>query len=222
MSGEALRPELVREARIVEMQEFAKHRVYVKVPVQECWDLTGKPPIGTRWVDINRGDEVRPEYRSRLVAQEVKKDKREDLFAATPPLEAKKILLSVFSSSETDPLGNPLALDFIDVSKAYYHAEAIRNLFVKLPPGDEEPGMCGRLRKAMPGTRDAAQCWERTYTQKLQQWGFEQGKSNPCVFFHPLNHSGIGFRGDDFTALASEKGTRLASWKQGPSSHSEV
>ena len=38
---------------------------------------------------------MHPEYRSRLVAQEIKVDKREDVFAATPPLQAKNMLLSL-------------------------------------------------------------------------------------------------------------------------------
>ena len=73
------------------MKEFNKHGVYVKVPIEECWANTGKYPIHTRWVDVNKGDEVKPEYRSRLVAEEIKRDNPEDLFAATPPLEAKKM-----------------------------------------------------------------------------------------------------------------------------------
>ena len=60
-----------------------------KVNVAECYDRTGKPPIGTKWVDVNKGDAIHPEYRSRLVAQEINTNMREDLFAATPPLEAK-------------------------------------------------------------------------------------------------------------------------------------
>ena len=52
-------------------------------------------PITVRWLDINKGDEENKEYRSRLVAQEIKRDKRDDLFAATPPLEAKKMLFSL-------------------------------------------------------------------------------------------------------------------------------
>ena len=49
----------------------------------------------TRWVDVNKGDEEKAEVRSRSVAKEIKMDKREDLFAATPPLEAKKMLFSL-------------------------------------------------------------------------------------------------------------------------------
>ena len=66
----------MREARKEEMQN-----VYTKVPVQECYEATGKGPIGTKWVDINKGDTIHPEYRSRLVAKEIKTDKRLDLFA---------------------------------------------------------------------------------------------------------------------------------------------
>ncbi len=95
VTGNELDPELVREARAEEMKEFKKHNVYVKVPLSECWAATGKRPIGARWVDVNKGDDAKPEYRSRLVAQEINDSKREDLFAATPPLESKKILLSL-------------------------------------------------------------------------------------------------------------------------------
>ena len=47
-----------------------------------------------RWVDTNKGDTINWDVRSRLVARDFKggdKD-RDDLFAATPPLEAKKML----------------------------------------------------------------------------------------------------------------------------------
>ena len=91
ISGEELDMSLARAARMEEMDEFEKHGVYVKVPMEQCMQRTGKKPIGVRWVDVNKGDKVHPEYRSRLVAKEIKIDKRLDLFAATPPLEAKKL-----------------------------------------------------------------------------------------------------------------------------------
>ena len=54
----------------------------------------------------------------------IKRDKREDLFAATPPLEAKKML---FSMAVTEGIGhhsgNPeegMKIDFIDISRAYF------------------------------------------------------------------------------------------------------
>ena len=88
VSGEPLDTEGVLQARKEELVEVHKHGVYKKVPISQCLERTGKPPIGTRWVDINKGDNVHPEFRSRVVGQEIKVDKRDDLFAATPPLEA--------------------------------------------------------------------------------------------------------------------------------------
>ena len=87
---------------------------------------TGKAPIGVKWVDTNKGDKERPEFRCRLVAKEIKKDKREDLFAATPPLEAKRVLFSLLASMPE------MRLDFIDVVRAYFQAKARRDVYVDL------------------------------------------------------------------------------------------
>ena len=46
-------------------------------------------------MDVNKGDENEPEYRSRLVAKEIKHKNDEYTFAATPPLETKELLFSL-------------------------------------------------------------------------------------------------------------------------------
>ena len=94
VSGNELDPKMVLQAREEEMDQFRKHGVYEKVQEEVCWAVTGKAPIGTRWVDINKGDEVSPEYRSRLVAQQVKYNSKEkNIFAAKPQLEAQKLVV---------------------------------------------------------------------------------------------------------------------------------
>ena len=53
---------------------------------------TGKAPVSVRWVDVQKAEGVR----SRLVARDFKggdKD-RDDLYAATLPLESKTLLIS--------------------------------------------------------------------------------------------------------------------------------
>ena len=87
------------------------------------------------------------------MAKEIKMDKRTDLFAATPPLEAKKML---FSMAVTEGIGyqkdNPkegMKIDFIDISRAYFQADAIRDMYVQLPDEDWEEGLCGKLLKSM-------------------------------------------------------------------------
>ena len=44
---------------------------------------------------------------------------------------------------------------FADVSRAYFNAKAIRDVFIKLPQEDPrygEPGICGKLMLSMYGT----------------------------------------------------------------------
>ena len=77
------------------MQTYFDHKAYDKVPISEAMTVTGKQPIGCRWIDINKGDEENPEYRSRLVAKEIKRSASDEMFAATPPLEAKNMLFSM-------------------------------------------------------------------------------------------------------------------------------
>ena len=208
LSGRELDPKLVKKARMEEIKEINKHNVYEKVPIEECWTNTGKDPIGTRWVDVNKGDDANPEYRSRLVAQEIKRDNREDLFAATPPLEAKKMLMAM---AVTEGIGYHRGdkkggnkLEFIDVRRAYFHARARRLVYVKLPEEDNEEGKCGRLIKAMYGTRDAAQNWEYEYVEFMEGIGFRRGQSTPCIFWHKDKDIRAVIHGDDFTLLGSE------------------
>jgi len=209
VSGKELDPKMVQRAREEEMCEFRKHTVYEKVPLAQCWSRTGKKPIGVRWVDINKGDIRNPKYRSRLVAMEFKCDKREDLFAATPPVEAKKLLLALAMTEgygyDAKGRSPELKLDFIDVRRAFFHAPCRREVYVDLPAEDQEPGMCGKLVMAMYGTRDAPQNWEFEYTDFMNGLGFVSGKSTPCLFFHEPRNLRVVVYGDDFTVLGSEQ-----------------
>ena len=84
------------------------------------------------------------------MAKEIKRDKREDLFAATPPLEAKKMLFSLAVTEGVGFHGDRswgMKIDFIDVRRAYFHAKCKRKVYVDLPKEDAEEGMCGMLDK---------------------------------------------------------------------------
>ena len=94
ISGTALEAQDVWNDRAEEMGEVHKHNVYNKVPLAKCWEMTGKRPTGVRWLDVNKGDLKNPEIRCRVVAQEIQRDKREDSFAATLPVEAMKVLFA--------------------------------------------------------------------------------------------------------------------------------
>ena len=96
-------------------------------------------------------------------------------------------------------------MEFIDVRRAFFHADCLREVYVDLPEEDASPGMCGLLNKAMYGTRDAPQNWEFAYTEFMVSQGFKKGQSSPCLFYHgPRNLRAVVY-GDDFTVLGSPK-----------------
>ena len=172
--------------------------------MSECLKKTARQPIGVRWIDINKGDNDQPNYRSRLVAREINTHKGEDVFAATPPLEAiKAILLRTATASK----GEVVMVN--DISRAYFHARTKRDVYVQLADEDRLPneaGMCGKLKYSMYGTRGAAQNWLEEYSNQLRSIGFKQGKATPCVFYHPERQIRTMVHGDDHvsTGMARE------------------
>ena len=201
MSGEPLDAKLASEARAEEIREIHRMRVYVKVSLEECLRETGKAPVGTRWVDVNKGDAENPKVRCRLVAQEVAVTKQPELFAATPPIEYIRYLASCVASSQWG--SRPTRLMIQDVKKAYFYAPATRKVYVRLPEEDRGPGeekMCGRLQKSFYGTRDAAHNWAMAYTAVLDKLGFEKGATSPCTFLHRKRGIKMAVHGDDFVS----------------------
>ena len=87
LSGQVLKDSLVAEARQKELEYFASKGVWRKRTRAEAFRRTGRPPISVRWVDVNKGDELHPRYRSRLVARQLKATDRSgtSYFAPTPP-----------------------------------------------------------------------------------------------------------------------------------------
>ena len=130
ITGQPLEAALVRAARREELEYFAAKTVWRKVPRAEAMQKQGKPPISVKWVDVNKGDDESPNYRSRLVAREVRRPWEDSIFSPTPPLEA---LRSVLSRAATDFKGHAphvrdpnskerTQISFIDIRRAYFNA----------------------------------------------------------------------------------------------------
>lgn len=111
VSRKPLNAAKVMEARQEELS--GKCCVWTEVETQEAWGRTGAGPIGARWIDINKGGEDNPNYRSRLVVKEVRNGAQEALVAATPPLDSIRFLLSLQRSNR-----NKLKVMFIDIKSA--------------------------------------------------------------------------------------------------------
>jgi hypothetical protein len=216
VTGQPLERALVDAARKLEMEYFESKNVWVRRPRSEALAKTGKAPITVRWIDTNKGDDESPNYRSRLVAREIRRKGENPIFAPTPPLESLRTVISLAAS---DVKGMPrhvrapnsvhrTQVSFIDISRAYFCAATDPNdpTYVELPAEDPEHGtMVGRLLKHMYGTRKAADGWHNEYAGRLvQDLQFEVGDASACVFFHKGKNLRCSVHGDDITTVGSK------------------
>ena len=70
---------------------------------------------------------------------------------------------------------------------------------------DGDESQCGKLMMSMYGTRDAALNWALEYGDTLKAAGYEQGKANPCLFYHHDLDVSVMVHGDDFVAVGPDK-----------------
>ena len=69
LTGHILDLKLVRAARHKELDFFESKQVWSLKAFDESRRRTGEPPVTIRWVDVNKGDDVNPNIRSRLIAR---------------------------------------------------------------------------------------------------------------------------------------------------------
>ena len=181
-TGFPLNPEMVKEARTLEMQYMEELVVLEDSDRDACLAETGRPPIPTDWVDINKGDSLRPNYRSRLVCQETRGRSTTDVedwaatFAATPPYEAFKLQLSLMMTGPGSQVeGDDDVLMLLDISRAHLHSPLARAVFVTID------GIVYKLLKAVYGLRDAGAAFDRKVLDVMNLMGVSLGKSSICV-----------------------------------------
>ena len=73
LAGQIIDRKLVHAARQKELDFFNSKSVWSLRAFEECRRKTSKQPVTVRWVDVNKGDDVSPNIRSRLVARQVRK-----------------------------------------------------------------------------------------------------------------------------------------------------
>lgn len=200
--------EKVKEARQVEMDFFHKLGVYKRVPRERVKEMDGKM-ISTEWLDMNKGDRDKPNYRSRLVGREFNDGRDDTLYASTPLLQALRYIVSHASTIDPARKHECRELMINDVRRAYLYAKQKRNVFINLPKEDQDAkeGEVGQLLLCLYGTRDAAKEWQGTLSDHLVTLGFEPGKGLPSVF----HHGARGIRFWDMEMITSGALTR-SSW----------
>ena len=193
----------VHKARMEEVGFMKDKKVWDEVPRR---DAEGQRIVSVKWVDTNKGTEEHPEMRCRLVARDFRcgdKD-REDLFAATPPWELKRLLMSHAADRSGGKIRKML---LVDVKKAHLNSDCKEEVYIELPP---EVGAgadkVGKLRRWLYGFRPAAAAWEYHYAGKLEEEGFVRGLATPVSFYHREKDINVVVHGDDFTFTGDDPG----------------
>ena len=205
VKGGWLDREKVREARMEEVGYMKRKLLWDEVLRN---DTSGQRIVSVKWVDTNKGTENKPEMRCRLVARDFRgadKD-REDLFAAAPPWELKKLLMSHAAERSN---GKTRKMLLIDVKKAHLNSECTEDVFIELPEEvGAAKGKVGKLRRWLYGFRPAAAAWEAHYANKLEEVGLRRGLATPVSFYHEENDVNLVVHGDDFTFTGDDASLR--------------
>ena len=164
LTGMKLDAGKVVEARTKEVTYLRDKRVYDKIPRHQAQRSKWKI-IKTRWIDINKGDDENPVYRSRLVGKEFNDGQMDGLFAATPPLEALRFLVHEAATVRTGEEMGTKVIMINDVARAFFEAAATRDICIEIPKedlsdADRKHDKVGHLRMSLYGTRDAALNWQ--------------------------------------------------------------
>ena len=185
-SGKLLNNTLVEKARAEEFSVIREVGVW-EVVDKQCDEVV----FGTRWVDINKGDETKPFFRSRPVVQEYKRQADWSFFTGTPPLEALRCLLICATIHELpNEVGQPMAWTFpvvlmlIDVRRAHFYSAARKKVFVEL------------LAEAGAGKGKVG-----AFCEVMIAIGFVQGRTSLCIYRHMEKQLRVWAHGDDLVPL---------------------
>ena len=152
----------------------------------EVWSLVERPKqnvIGTKWVFRNKQDEngVVTRNKARLVAQGFTQIKGLDFgetYAPVARLESIRILIA-FATHHNFKLYQ------MDVKSAFLNGPIQELVFVKQPPGFEDPNKPNhvyKLHKALYGLKQASRAWYECLKDFLIKNSFDIGKADSTLF----------------------------------------
>ena len=139
--------------------------------------------IGTKWIFKNKQDAhgIVIRNKARLVAQgysQVEGVDYGETFAPVARLESIRMLLAYASHHN-------FKLQQMDVKSAFLNGPINELVYVKQPPGFEDPKFPNhvyKLDKALYGLKQAPRAWYEHLTELLEDRGFEIGKIDPTLF----------------------------------------
>jgi hypothetical protein len=155
---------------------------------------TGKKPVSTRWVDVDKGRDGAQDVGSRLLARDfkVRGGGREfEVFASMPPLEAKRLMFRMAAVRDAvggDRRKGSMKLMLLDAKKAHLNGKVKDDEYMYVDFPEEAGGGPGRLRRWLYGMRPATSAWEKEKSTRLgTEAGCGRGRVAPTTFNHVVS-----------------------------------
>ena len=175
----------------------------------------GKKAIGCRWVFVvkfNHDGSV-ARLKARLVAKGYAQTYGVDYsytFSPIAKLTSIRLFISLAASYDWD-------LHQLDIKNVFLHEDFQEEVYMKQPPGFVTRGEIGkmcRLRKSIYGLKQSPRAWFGKFSQAVETFGMQKGKSDHSVFYKNSSSSiillvvyvdDIVINGSDFKGILSLK-----------------
>ncbi|GJS17610.1 zinc finger, CCHC-type containing protein [Tanacetum coccineum] len=180
-------PKKVSQALADESWVEAMQEELLQFKLQDVWVLCdlpdGKRVIGTKWVFRNKRDERGTiiKNKARLVAQGYRQEEGVDydeVFAPVARIEAIRLFLAFASF-----MG--FSVYQMDVKSAFLYGNITEEVYVKQPPGFEDPAHPNkvyRVVKALYGLHQAPRAWYERLSTFLLKHGYRRGAIDKTLF----------------------------------------
>ncbi|GJV11345.1 ribonuclease H-like domain-containing protein [Tanacetum coccineum] len=180
-------PKKVSQALADESWVEAMQEELLQFKLQDVWVLCdlpdGKRVIGTKWVFRNKRDERGTiiKNKARLVAQGYRQEEGVDydeVFAPVARIEAIRLFLAFASF-----MG--FTVYQMDVKSAFLYGNITEEVYVKQPPGFEDPSHPNkvyRVVKALYGLHQAPRAWYERLSTFLLKHGYRRGAIDKTLF----------------------------------------
>ena len=97
-------------------------------------------------------------------------------YSPTPATASIQVLLAMAAAKDGE-------LRHFDTEQAFLKATIDEEIYIEIPEEFQEfPGAVGRLNKAIYGLVQAGRGWNNKFCDDMKAIGFEQAKTDPCVF----------------------------------------
>jgi hypothetical protein len=173
---------------------------------QGVWEVVPTPAnhniVGSRWVFKIKRDAAGniSRYKARLVAQGFSQQPGTDfdeIFAPVVRYDSLRLLIALSIS-----LGWPIP-DQLDIKGAFLYGYLEEEVYMKLPPGHEQAGMCARLKRSIYGLKQSPRQWYGRLTGFLIPIGYIPCNFDPCVLIHITHQIFIAIYVDDLTIFGA-------------------